>query len=284
MAAKLQEIDALDLSADELGALEKFLMDSLVEKDPGLGLSWVVGHYPDGKASTDYATAFRLWAMKDLTGATEWLDREIAAGKFRQPVSGREKRSPQRVRTDVIRLLTESDPAAIGIRLSRHAGRTTPRRDAGFLARRSHTRGSTGLCETDPRSLAAERPIENLFLAVRPPACRMAITRKSTEYLNLIHATPEERAVCAGIAAEHKFDKMKDQTGPSPARISMRLREWVGSQAPAAVDEITGNVLATIASKLSTCSTGRIHLQLRQQNGIRRGRRSRRPLSRGERQ
>jgi RNA polymerase sigma factor (sigma-70 family) len=246
MASKLQEIDTLDLSADELKALEKFLMDSLVKKDPGLGLSWVVAHHPDGDGSSDYDTTFRLWAMKDLSGATEWLDREIAAGSFRSLSLDGTNEARSKFEQVLIELLIETDPAAVSNRLAAmpEEQRLTAMRDSWLDA--LFTRDPTGYVKLIRQYLPPQGQLETFSWQ----AARLLANGDypgATEYLNLIQATPEERTFCAGKAAEHKFNRMKADR-PVTREDLDALREWVGSQAPAAVDDITGNVLATIAA------------------------------------
>jgi len=72
---------------------------------------------------------------------------------------------------------------------------------------------------------------------------------EATGYLNLIQATPEERSICAAKAAEHQFNILKRKQAITRADLDA-LREWLASQAPAAVDEITGKVLAGISATI----------------------------------
>ena len=92
MASKLQEIDTLDLcTRKSLRPWRNFSCLRWCQKRPRTG-TLLGGWASSGRQGfRDYASSFRLWAMKDLTRATEWLDREIAAGRIPQPVSGRKK-------------------------------------------------------------------------------------------------------------------------------------------------------------------------------------------------
>ena len=180
----------------------------------------------------------------------------------------------------LIRLLIETDSAAIGIRLA-----AMPEEQRHDAMRDSWL---DGLLTQDPptyvKLIRDHLPHNDQLKTFSWQSARLLANgdyTEATEYLNLIQATPEERTFCAGIAAEHKFNRMKADR-PVTREDLDALRESVGSQAPAAVDDITGNVLATIAaiafrrgeSTYYDSKTGFGEAALR----------SRRPLSRGERQ
>jgi hypothetical protein len=248
MASKLQEIDALDLTEMKVVALEKFLMPAVLRKDPGLGLSWVVGHHPDGNASADFVLSFRLWAMKDLTGAAEWLDREVAAGKFHSLSLDGKNKARSGFELTLIRLLTEANPTAIGGRLA-----AMPEEQRHDAMRDSWL---DGLVTRDPptyvKLIRDHLPPKDQLETFSWQSARLLANGdylEATKYMNLIQATTEERAVCAGKAAEHKFKILKRKQPITRTDLDA-LRDWVASQAPTAVDEITGNVLAGIAATI----------------------------------
>ena len=248
MAAALQQIDALDLSTDDRKALERFLMGSLMEKDPGLGLSWVVGHSEDGKSAADYAAYFQRWASKGLDKATEWLDREIAAGAFdSRSLDGKnEARSEFELR--LIRLLIPSDPAAAGIRLS-----VMPVEQRGAVLQDyslSTLKGDDQLAWV--KLVRDHLPADEqtaLFAWQSSRLMSYGDLPDVSNYLKLIHASPDERAVCAEKAAVSKFEKTK-RLKPATREDLDALREWVDSQAPGSADAITGTVLGEMTSRV----------------------------------
>ncbi|MES2922969.1 MAG: hypothetical protein V4819_15545 [Verrucomicrobiota bacterium] len=246
MSAALQQIDALDLSTDDRKALERFLMSSMMKKDPGLGLSWVVGHSKDGKNSADYAHYFKNWASKDLTKATEWLDREIAAGKFDSFSLDGKNEARSGFELELIRLLIPSNPAAAGHRLS-----GMPVEQRGEVLQDyslSRLKGDDQLAfvKLVRDHLPADEQIA-LFAWQSSRLMSEGDLPDVANYLELIHASPKERAVCAEKVAVGKFKKTK-HLKPATREDLDALREWVNSQAPGSADAITGTLLGEITS------------------------------------
>ncbi|HEX7261497.1 MAG TPA: hypothetical protein VF258_06745, partial [Luteolibacter sp.] len=206
LLAALDEIAALDLTADARKMLEQMLIGTLAQKEPELVLSKFIDRLSDddGTMRWTLANAWRDWAKKDLTQAAAWFDQQIAAGKFDSKTLSGESRSRNQFEGSLIHVLLGSDPEGASRRLA--AMPANQRNDV------LSTFSSQQLKEQDQLAFAklvrdqlpekdqADSLAQQAFWLVDGDGYA-----KVTGYLDRIAATPSERTAVVEKAAESRI-------------------------------------------------------------------------------
>jgi len=119
LIAGLDEIAALDLSANSRSMLEQTLIGPLIEKDPEYVLRHFVDCIQDDASGIKWhlSNAMRDWAKQDPAKTDAWFDQQIAAGKFDSKTL--DGKNPFRMQFEgvMIGIWFTSDPSAAGHRL-----------------------------------------------------------------------------------------------------------------------------------------------------------------------
>ncbi len=246
--AALDEIDALGLSVDEAAALERMLLEPLIEKDPELALTRNLATLKgeqDGN-SWQLSEALRKWAVKDQDAATAWFDSQIAAGTFdSKSLDGNNRvRMQFEGRLIATMLATDADAAS-----SRLAGLPTDQRAAAAeqifqgsqLKQKEHAAYA--------KMIREQIPVEKQASLLSRPVFRMVNQEeglsKVADYLSRIDANPAERAVSVEEAATTKIRSGEEK--PVTRADIDGIRKWAGEQAPEAAEAVTGKTLAAAA-------------------------------------
>jgi len=247
LIATLDEIAALGLPAESRENLEWTIIESVVQKDPGLGLGLIKDR---GVLDSDLfrlliSDALLLWAKKDAVAAGAWFDQQIAAGAFRAKTLNGVSDSRQMFESSLIGALLTTSPEAAARRLA-----ALPEDQRGNLLQM--------YCLT---SVPAEMQLAHAQLVrAQVPAKDQAGTIAAqasflikpgdysavTAYLERIDATPAERTDCAMKVVQNMNPKIPNSNHLTRDDID-DLREWVGSQAPDSTDTITGMALGEAA-------------------------------------
>lgn len=244
LAAALDEVAALELPENVRLQLEGMLVGPLVEKDPQLVLERFGDRIGDDRGGLEWqlAQALRKLAGTDSAAALQWLDRQVAAGVFESKALDGRSGTRSRFEAALLAELIKDDPAACGRRLD--ALPAEQRRDVFnhgmfFPAEPGSEVALAGLIRNhlpEGDRIGALSPTTNALVG-------RGGYQQVGEFLDRIDASPEERR---GIAAEAAMTRLQTDLRGNPAdRAAVdRMREWLATQAPAAVDRITGEALA----------------------------------------
>jgi hypothetical protein len=244
LANALDEIATLDLPQDAAEMLEQMLIGPLCQKDPEFALTRYLDRLHDerGGLSWQLSTAMMEWSVKDPAAATAWFDNQIAAGKFdSKSLDGRSQPRMQ-FEGSLIGTLLSSDPAAASARL--HSLPEDQRQDV-----LQHYTGNA-LKDEDQLAYATlvreELPESEQLDTLASMASRRAWNdgfTETDEFLERIKATPAERAASVQQVAQQKISRIASNKKVTRENIET-LREWATTQAPDAVDAMTGKSLA----------------------------------------
>jgi hypothetical protein len=248
LVAALDEIAALDFPTDTRDMLEYLILGPLVEKDPELALTGIIGRIQDdnislnSNLSSKIFSTMRKWAEKDPAAASAWFDQQIAAGKFDSKALNGYSQSRVDFEGILIDTLLGTDPEAAGRRLAAmpEGGRDEvlagisyqPLKDEEQLAFATLVREQVSK-ENQAPYLAEQA--SNLF--------GKKDYAKVTEFLDRIQATPAERRASVEQVAESSIRTISRQSKITREDIDT-LREWVTAQAPESTGRATGRALA----------------------------------------
>lgn len=248
----LDEIATLEISQEFRERLERQLISSLGEKDPEYALTRFVDRLQDEQNSIIWSLTNTLqgWAKKDPVSASEWLDRQIAAGKFDSKSLDGKSSARLRFEGNLINTLLSSDPKAAERRMASLpedqrkealSRSSQPLREEDQVAFAELVRNQ--LPETDQANALARRVS---FMAGSDESFV-----KVTEFLDRIKAKPAERIACVEKAAESQIQRISFDKKVTRADFDT-MREWVVAQAPTSVGTITGKALANVAQDINT--------------------------------
>lgn len=268
LVAALDEIAALELPAASRAILEPLLIAPLLEKDPALVLTRFTQRLDEHDDAMDrqLAVALKAYAKSDPRKAAAWFDQQVAAGKFESAALNGRSQTRLLFEAALLGVLLTSDPSAAVDRLS-----------ALPQDQRAEAIGNASLSATTQADLTAyakllrsQVPAAEQAAAFARQAAQWAAQggyANVTAYLNAIKLSAEERIACIEQAvATQLFSNNKRLT---TADLDT-LREWVGSQAPQATDNVTGKVLCTAAlgnRKLDFAQAAELAVQYSQASG-----------------
>ncbi len=239
LVAALGAISALDLPTESRERLEWWLIGSLVEKDPELGLTCCADRVQNDKSGMISLLCHHLgkWAENDPASATAWFDKQVDAGKFDSKSLDGVSRNRNEAEGILLRVLFCNDPAAAARRLSAMPeSERTVALDASSLQ---------SLGEKDQIAFAA------LVRSQAPEKDQAKLLAHQTygdyaetaRYMDRIAATPAERIVCIQETANSQIRRISGRTKITREDLET-LREWTTAQAPASTDSVTGKALA----------------------------------------
>lgn len=247
MIAALDEIEALDLSAEDRSLLLAKIIEAMATVDPEYALARYVDQIesdPDG-VGWQLASAFGEWMNRNPSAARAWFDRQIADGKFEsKTLDGRSEMRAQ-FESEVLETLLSSDLAAAGRRLM--ALPEDQRREV--LEQLSFAElaaaGQQGYASLVRQLIPADERAGS-FANVASQLASDGGYEKVSSFLDAVQASPEERAVSAKQAAMTQLEELGDEGEITRASVDT-LRSWLDRQAPGQTDAITGKALAEAA-------------------------------------
>ncbi len=250
LLAALDQIQALELDDEQRAMLESMIIGPLALKDPGLVLNRFSDRISDNQSGTigwQLSNALGEWAKKDQAAAIAWLDSEIAAGTFDSKSLDGKSRTRLSFESNLVARLISTDPAAAGARVA-----------ALPADQRQEILGKFGYQELKDEDHAAYATLvrsqlsgEEVASVFGQQASRLAMRgglEKVSGFLDRIAATREERVQAAEKAAAGSITGKTHQSKVTVEKMDT-MREWLGTQAPGSVDEITGKTLGQVVNQ-----------------------------------
>lgn len=248
MIVALDEMAGMELSAEEREMLESAIVGNLIKEDPQLALERFADRIssPDG-VGWQLSAALQQWARDDLGAATAWLDRQIAEGKLDS--KSLEERSEMRLQFEAALLasLLAEHPDAAARRLAdlpadlrREVLQQLPFDELSTAEQAEYA----GLV----RALVPASEREGSFAHAASELVGSGDLADVGNFLDSVNASPRERAAAAGDAANSYLRNLAAE-GPVTAAEVDAMRHWLGREAPALTDSITGKALAEAAQQ-----------------------------------
>ncbi len=245
----LDEIAALGLEPEARAKLEALFVEHLVEKDPEAALTRfasAIRDDPDGVGS-GLSPALQAWAKLEPAAATAWFDRAIGEGVFESKTLDGRSDARLEFEATLAGVLLATDPAAVGRRIEAlpedQRAETLQQitvADLDPAAQKNYIDLTRSLLPVDER----EGPFASAFCELVPDGDYA----KATTFLDGIQATPEERSIAAGFAANNRMDDISQNREVTYEDVAA-TREWLSRQAPATADRLMGEALAQAASE-----------------------------------
>jgi hypothetical protein len=247
MVTALDNLASLNLSPEERRKLESAILDPLIEKDPEYALARFadrIASDPDG-IGWQLGTALREWAKKDLTAASNWLDRQIAEGKFLSKTLDGNSEILGRYEASLMETLLSEDPAAAARRL---AGIPEDQRREILQQLSFEDLGEPEqqVYADLVRGLVPEVERQGTFADIGAQLAAEGGYEKVSAFLDAAKATPTERAAAAAEGARSRLGFLALSGDISPQDLAS-LEPWLAKQAPQNVGKIVGKALAEAA-------------------------------------
>ncbi len=244
--AALDEISKLGLDDEARRSLEEVLIGPLIEKDPELALTKFASRIRDDSDGVGWqlASALESWAKKSPADASSWLDHQILAGLFESRSLDGRSDTRMEFEAAVVGVLLGSDPSAASQRIAalpedqrREALEQITFSELGDAAQKAYVDLVRGLVPKDENSGSFTHIISELI-----PEGGYA---KVANFLDEIHATPEEREVSARQAANSQLGALADERALTRNDVES-MRDWLKTQSPGNVDTVTGEALGEV--------------------------------------
>lgn len=240
LVAALDQIAALDVDDETRMALEAMIVDPLSKKDPMLTLERFKHrlHGETGTMAWHLSEALGRLAEKDLSAAMTWMALEVDAGTF--DAKSLDGRNPARMQFEskLLSRMIKIDPSIAASRLS--GMDMAMRKEALEAVRSSQLSPQDDVAHAN--LIRSQLNPGDQLAALGKRASNLAMQKGFTEvdaYLERIAATPDERKKSVEEAASGFFNGKRWNGGIKEADIDA-MREWVGKNAPEAVDRLTG--------------------------------------------
>ena len=241
----LEEIGTLDLGDQERMMLEMMLFGPLVNKDPELALTKFSDRIHDDRSGMSWqlSNALGEWAKKDLSAATAWFDKEIAAGRFASKSLDGKSRTRSQFESSLVSKMLSSDFDKASERIASIP--QDQRKDvlSSFGFNNLKKDEDTAYAKLVRSQLKPEEQIEVLSERAANLA-RQGDFEKVDGFMERIEATPDEREASVSESAKAFVQGKSWQSKITTDQID-EMREWVGKQSPDSVDRVTGSSIAT---------------------------------------
>ncbi|MBX3741937.1 MAG: sigma-70 family RNA polymerase sigma factor [Akkermansiaceae bacterium] len=238
----LDDLKELDIPWDTKEALAQEVVRGLMEEDPELALERLVGTQTLGTEHL-LTIALRNLAAKDPAKAVEWLDRQIAAGRFESGYLDEQGRWPIEYEAELGSSTFLTHPGIIRKRLLNLP--VGDRRDilSRFVIMSSGEREQRAFLELVRDTL----PAGERASAIAAQASKEKSLAEVSRYFDRAEVSAAERESMVGQVTNahltnyffHRRLTMEDMD---------EVGSWASSEAPGAADEILGNALAKVSS------------------------------------
>jgi len=247
LIAALDEVEALDLTADQREEILEMILESMIKLDPQYVLDRFANQIESDSNGVGWqlADAFGQWAKKDRAGATAWFDRQIAEGNFESRTLDGKSEMRAKFESEVLETLLATDLNEAGRRLMAlpEDQRREVLEELSFAELGSNEQlGYASLV----RQLVPADERAGSFANVASQLVNDGGYEKVSAFLDAVQATPEERAVSAKQAAMSQLEMLAQDGEITRAGVDS-LRTWLDKQAPGQTDKITGKALAEAA-------------------------------------
>lgn len=244
----LDEIRTLDLSDEDRGKLEMMILGPLSDKDPELALTRFSDRLKDDKSGLSWqlGNALGQWADKDMSAATAWFEKEIAAGTFLSKSLDGKSSTLNQFESQLISRMLFSDFSGAEKRMEKMPMemRRDILRSYGFQRIKEDDQAAFAKLV---RSQLDEKQSLGILGDKASTLARKGDFREVDAYMDRIEATPKERMTSAENAAKG-FLQSKGWQGKITATDVDTMRDWLGKQSPGAVDRLTGESLGNASS------------------------------------
>ncbi len=247
LIAALDDVEGLDLSADDRSALLGMILESMIKLDPQYALARFVDDIESDSNGIGWqlASAFGQWAKTDRKGATAWFDQQIAAGKFESRTLDGRSEMRTKFESEEIAMLISSDLDAASQRLL--ALPEDQRREVlEQLSFAELTPDQQRAYANLVRNLVPEDERAGSFANIASQLAEAGTYQSVSSFLDSVQATPDERAVSAKQAVTTHLETL-GQSGEINRQTVDEMRSWLDRQAPGQTDSITGKALAEAA-------------------------------------
>ena len=244
LASALDEIAALDLPEESRTMIAQMLIGPLCQKDPEFALNRYIDRINDERGGFGWQlpNAIKEWADKDPAAATAWLDRQIADGKFESKSLDGKSQPRMQFEGNLIGALLSTNPDAAAGRLEafpEDQRKELLQRWTGNTVKEENQLAFATLVR---KELEANEQLDTLADLAALRSWQEGF-ENTDAYLDRIEATPAERAATIEKVAENKVRNFMRAKKVTREDIDS-LREWAATQAPDAVDGMTGRALA----------------------------------------
>lgn len=247
--ASMDEIERLGLTDNAKQRLEEMLLERLAKLSPGDALERFGNRLADSSSSLfpQLTDALRDWAKRDLPAATEWLDRQIAAGKFDMTTLDGKSDALIGYEAALLESMLATAPEAVAARLAalpedqrREVLEQISFQDLAGKVQQAYAALVRDLVPADERA--------GSFAHIASQLVDDSGFGKVSDFLDAVQATPAERAAAASQTAESHLEAL-DIRGEITRENIDAVRTWLRRQAPDEVDRMTGKALAEAAQQ-----------------------------------
>jgi hypothetical protein len=270
VAETLVALASLEMDGEARERFETMLLSSLVEKDPALALATYGGRIPpeSGALSRKLAAALGAWAKQNPATASAWLDQQIAAGRFDS--KSLDNRSGPRIEfeAELLTVLLAIDLTAAGQRIAGlpEEQRRPTLQNIPFASLDSNTKG--GYISL-VRSFVPREEQPGAFSQLISEWAPHISLAEISGFLDSIHASPDERAVSARMAAHSQWKTIASMRAVTRDDLEL-MSDWLGRQAPEDSHRLIGEALAESAQlgrNFDFTTASRLALQHQQETG-----------------
>ncbi len=244
LIAALDEISTLGLAEQGRLLLEETLVENLITKDPAYALQRYADRIQKDEDGVGWqlSEALGAWAKTDLTAATAWFDKEIAAGTFES--KSLDGQSDARL---------EFEAAILGSLLSADA--KTAAKRIGMIPEDLRINAMQQIDLTEMNSAGQEEYVKlirellpeeeriSAFTDALSGVVEEADYTQTGKFLDMVKATPQEREAAAKDTATSRIEDISEER-PITRNDIEEMRTWLRLQTPNTVDQMTGRALA----------------------------------------
>lgn len=255
VAAALDEIAALEMPSADRAALQRILLNQLVRFDPKLALTRYFDDVasPEAIPGSPFSTALKNWAKTEPEAAAEWWDRQVAAGTG---VAGADESGiVVELEAGIMNSLLSHNPAAAEKRLA-----DLPMKSRETVLQRALRPFSGVEPQMFARLVRTYLPASQQVGLLADPVWEISERGgypAVTSYLESIGASPGERAECVRKTAKSTFGRLVHQRQLIREDFDA-LRKWVDSQTPELTDSLTGEMLASMSTRVAGTLPGKL--------------------------
>lgn len=240
LISRLEEIKKLDLPENRKMSLEGLVARFLADKDPAAVFQQLASHLTQESLKTTFGEAYQKWMTQDGSGATRWLDAQIAAGVFDAKTLREDHPTHSLLERVTLESLIDSNTKAAANRLV-NLPASQQKTILVDLVQKTKPSSDRALAEI-VRSGIPEGERDAMFGPLTGQLDQKGLDRVS-EFLKHIDPTPAERSVITGTAIVDKLSWPEE--GKSLEEQADALRTWANGEGSAVTDHATGEALGS---------------------------------------
>ena len=265
LMAGLEEVSAMDLSAEAKRQMESMLIGLIGEEHPELVIQHFEDRFDEDGLNWQLPGALHNWAKKDLAAATAWIDRQIAEGKLES--KSLDGRSESRIRFEgaLIGSLLEVDPAAARARVE---DLPEDQRSSLFtqgMFFRIKPANEKAVADLIRGAIGEGKSVHTLGIAGSQLVHQGGYDRVGN-FMASVSATPAEREAIVGTSLQNMLHQGAINNGnPTPA-FEEGLA-WARKEAPESINRIIGSTIADISWRGNYDDAAKMALKYHEESG-----------------